>query len=140
MRSFSSPTFNAKDKATVKNKRPININPLKYRYPPMAIASILHRISGVIVFLFIPVLLWMLSASLGSPERFIELQSIITSPLFKFIIWATLSALFLHLLIGVRHLIMDLGVGEHLKSAKFSATFVISLGIILAILLGVWLW
>ncbi len=121
-------------------KRPVNVYLLTYKYPVTAIISVLHRISGVLVFVAIPLLLWMLSASLASPEQFDDLLDVFSNPLVKLMLWVVLSALFYHLVAGVRHIIMDLGMGEGLQAARTSAWTVAIIAAVLALLIGTWLW
>lgn len=126
---------------TVNKKRPVNLDLGTIKFPPMAIASILHRISGVVLFLLLPVLLEFLQLSLASEESFSQLlQVTLNSFLIKLLLWAFFAALTYHLLAGIRHLLMDLGVGEHLPQGRHSATGVIVCSIILTILLGIWIW
>lgn len=106
----------------------------------MAIASILHRISGVILFLFLPVLLFILSISLQSEEGFAQMKSMLAYPGYQFVLWAFSSALVYHVLAGFRHILMDMGVGEQLSSGRRSAVVVIVLGVIATIFLGIWIW
>ncbi len=106
----------------------------------MAIASILHRISGLALFLLFPIVLYYLELSLASPASFIHLQSTLSGIGAKLILWAFSAALIYHLLAGIRHLIMDAGYGEHLDSGRKSAIFVIIAAIILTLLLGFWIW
>ena len=122
------------------NKRPVNLNLLTLRFPITAIASILHRISGFILFLLIPLFLGLLAVSLKTSEGFFIVHSGLIHPLTKFIILAFLFALFYHLLAGVRHLIMDAGIGENLLQARFSAGLVMCLAIVLTALMGIYLW
>jgi len=63
---------------------------------PVAIASILHRISGVIVFLLVPVLLWLLDKSLSSPEGFAQVQEIFSGFFVRFIVWVFVAGLIYH--------------------------------------------
>lgn len=121
-------------------KRPVNLNLLTIRFPITAIASILHRISGFILFLFIPIFLGLLAVSLKSPDSFFIVLSVLMHPLTKLIILALLFALFYHLLAGIRHLIMDAGMGENLPQARFSAGLVMCLAIVLTALMGIYLW
>jgi succinate dehydrogenase / fumarate reductase cytochrome b subunit len=121
-------------------KRPINLDLFTIKFPLPAIISILHRISGVFVFLLIPLLLWMLDLSLSSPMGFDYLQGILTSLWFKFIVWLFLVALLYHLVAGIRHLIMDMGIGESLQGGQRGAQITILVTIVLALLAGVWLW
>ena len=124
-------------------RRPRNIglgSLISYSFPVMAIASILHRISGVLLFLFTPFLLWALYGSLNSPSCFHALQASLTSPCAKLCIWVFLSALVYHLLAGFKHLLMDIGFCEELNSSKFASWLVILLSLIAVVMLGVWLW
>jgi succinate dehydrogenase / fumarate reductase cytochrome b subunit len=124
----------------VKNKRPKNLNLLTIRLPIPAIASILHRISGFILFLFLPVLLWGLHLSLSSQQSFDDLRHIFLTSCAKFIIWCCLSAFLYHFVAGIRHLLMDIGIGEDLKSGRLSAILALVISALLIILTGVWLW
>ncbi|HSW69077.1 MAG TPA: succinate dehydrogenase, cytochrome b556 subunit [Gammaproteobacteria bacterium] len=124
----------------MKKQRPKNLNLFTIRYPMPAIASILHRISGFILFFTIPFLIWALRESLASQQSFDDIHLILTAPWLKFIFWCILSAFFYHFVAGIRHLLMDIGIGEELKSGKFSALATIAIAAILIILTGVWLW
>ena len=124
----------------MKNQRPRNLNLLTIRFPIPAIASILHRISGVILFILIPFILWGLSASLSSQQSFDNLHQFFSTPWIKFIIWLSLSAFFYHFVAGLRHLMMDIGIGEELKSGRLSAILTILIAAVLIILTGIWLW
>lgn len=123
-----------------REKRPVNLDLRTFHFPSHAIASILHRIAGIVLFIFIPLLLWMLQTSLASYEQFILLQEQLTSPLFKVLVWGLLTAFLYHLLAGIRHLIMDMGIGESLSAGRWTAKLVIALAIALSIGVGVWLW
>lgn len=124
----------------MKKQRPYNLNLMTIRFPVPAIISILHRVSGVIVFFLIPLLLWMLKQSLASADNYIDLVDILANPLFKLIFWGFLAALLFHLVAGIRHLIMDLGFGESLKAGRVSAWAVAIISVLLIIVTGVWLW
>ena len=121
-------------------KRPVNLQLTTIKFPIPAIISILHRISGLIVFLAIPFLLWMLYHSLATRAGFYNIQQFVHQPLIKITFWVILSGMFYHLIAGIRHLLMDAGIGETLAGARCSAKFVLVLSIISAILVGVWLW
>ncbi|MDP1602141.1 MAG: succinate dehydrogenase, cytochrome b556 subunit [Legionella sp.] len=121
-------------------KRPINLDLSTLKYPAMAIASILHRISGLVLFLLLPLMLYFLHLSLGGADAFANLQVTLASPYSKLLLWAFVAALIYHVIAGIRHLLMDLGFGEHLEEGRRSAVFVIALSIILTLLLGVWIW
>ena len=85
-------------------------------------------------------MLYALDKSLASEEGFAEVQACLTSPLAKLIIWGLLSALLYHLVAGVRHLIMDMGVGESLEGGKLGSKIVIAVSVVIIVLAGVWVW
>jgi succinate dehydrogenase / fumarate reductase, cytochrome b subunit len=121
-------------------KRPVNLDLRTIRFPITAIASILHRISGFILFFFIPVLLWMLQQSLHSAQGFSQLQHCLDNIFLKLILFGFLMALVYHLFAGIRHLFMDVGIGESLRGGCIAAKVVFAVTLIAIVLLGVWLW
>ncbi len=127
-------------KKAVNSQRPVNLDLRTIKLPITAYTSILHRISGVILFLGIVIVLFALDKSLASEEGFAEVQAYLASPLAKLIIWGLLSALLYHLVAGVRHLIMDMGVGESLEGGKLGSKIVIAVSVVVIVLAGVWVW
>lgn len=123
-----------------KQVRPKNLNLLTIQFPIPAIISILHRISGVILFLLIPFFLWALHFSLSSESHFATLHDFFEAPLVKFILWGVLSAFIYHFIAGIRHLLMDVHIGEALQSGKRGAQLVIVLTLLFMVLTGIWLW
>lgn len=85
-------------------------------------------------------LLWLLSSSLQSERGFTDVQNWLTAPLVKVVVWGILAGLLYHLIAGVKHLIMDMGIGETLEGAKTSAKLVVIISVIAIVLAGVWLW
>ncbi|TQV78856.1 succinate dehydrogenase, cytochrome b556 subunit [Exilibacterium tricleocarpae] len=122
------------------NKRPVNLDISTIHLPITAFVSILHRISGVILFAAVALLLWLLDASLASAESFAALQALLGEPWAQAVLWATLAALAYHAVAGVRHLIMDIGIGESLEGGRTGAKLVIFFAVILIALAGVWVW
>ncbi len=110
------------------------------RLPITAWASITHRASGVFLFAGMALLIWALDASLKSPESFAALKECLASPLAKLAIWAVLSGLIYHSLAGIKHLIMDFGIGETMEGGILGARIVIALSIVLILAAGVWIW
>lgn len=126
---------------TVNKQRPVNLDLKTISFPITAIASILHRVSGVITFIALGILLWLLSLSLSSEQGFAQAQAITDTFLVKFILWGILTALTYHVVGGVRHLLMDLGFGEeNLAVASRSARIAFSITIVLSLLAGVLVW
>ena len=120
--------------------RPVNLDLFSVSYPVTAIASITHRVTGVISLAGVLILMWMFDASLASEESFNSLIELLANPLAKFVLWAVLSTLSYHLVAGIRHLIMDLGVGETLEGGKLGAKLVFVFSVVLIVLSGVWVW
>nr|WP_276583680.1 succinate dehydrogenase, cytochrome b556 subunit [Pseudomonas sp. RIT-PI-AD] len=127
-------------KKAVNSQRPVNLDLRTIKLPITAYTSILHRISGVILFLGLAVLLFALDKSLGSEEGFEQVKAFMASPLVKLVIWGLLSALLYHLVAGLRHLIMDLGFGETLQGGKLGSQIVLAVSAVLIVLAGVWIW
>ncbi len=121
-------------------KRPVNLDLGSLKFPPMAIASILHRISGVVLFLLLPVMLFIFSQSVRSGESFVETKAMLTHLPYQLALWVFGAAMIYHVLAGIRHLLMDMGFGEHLCASRRTAILVIALAVILSIFLGIWIW
>lgn len=125
----------------MKKQRPINLDLTTIRFPTTAIASILHRVSGVITFLAVGVLLWLLSRSLSSPEGFQQVSDILDTFFVKLVLWGLLTALTYHIVGGIRHMLMDFGyLSETLQSGKFSACTSFAITMVLSILVGNFIW
>lgn len=124
----------------MKKKRPVNLNLFTIRFPVPAIVSILHRLSGVFLFLLIPVLVWILGQTLSSAPQFYEMREIFLKPWVKVTLWVALMALGYHLIAGIRHLMMDMHIGDSLKGGRLGAYIVLIAVAILGLGLGVVLW
>lgn len=123
-------------------KSPLNIgigSLLKYRFPVNALASILHRLSGVILFLLIPFILWTLHLSLSSQASFLMVKDYFGLPWVMFLTWVVLSALYYHVIAGVKHLLMDMGYFEEKVSGRIASILVLLLGVIGVVGIGVWI-
>lgn len=128
----------------MKSNRPVNLSlstvlavNLK---SPVAIASILHRVSGVVVFLLIPVLLYLLQESLASEQSFNELKThVLDSVIGGGLVFIALAALIFHFVVGVKHLIQDFGVGETLQGGRRFAWGALALAALLMASAFVWM-
>jgi succinate dehydrogenase / fumarate reductase cytochrome b subunit len=123
-----------------KDNRPVNLNLFTMKFPIAAIGSILHRISGFILFFLIPIALFGLQQSLTSELGFASVCTFFHNPILRILLWAGLSALIYHLIAGIRHLIMDTGIGETLEGGRRGTIIVFIFAIVLIILMGWWLW
>jgi succinate dehydrogenase / fumarate reductase cytochrome b subunit len=126
---------------SVKKQRPVNLELQTIQFPVTAIASILHRVSGVITFVAVGILLWLLGTSLSSEEGFLRAAEIMDSFIVKFIVWGILVALAYHIVGGIRHLLMDFGyIEEDFAAGKRSANISFIITVVLSILAGVLVW
>jgi succinate dehydrogenase / fumarate reductase cytochrome b subunit len=132
------------------NKRPEirNIHVLAdlptYRMPIAALVSILHRLSGVLIFVLMPFTLWMFDTSLSSEISFARFRAAFTSGLWflpgwfiKLVALGLIWAFLHHFIAGMRHLWMD--VSHAAVSKEFgskSAVFTLGASLLLAFGLG----
>ena len=119
----------------MKSNRPINL-PLSQviavnSKSPIAMASILHRVSGIVLFLLVPVMLCILQTSLSSPEGF---EGVFNNIALRFVAWIFVAGTAYHFVMGIKHLLADLGCNEEFQSGKTAAiiSFVIAFALILA--------
>ncbi|MEC6795847.1 succinate dehydrogenase cytochrome b556 subunit [Photobacterium sp. S4TG1] len=124
----------------VKKPRPVNLNLQTIRFPLTAIASILHRVSGVITFVAVAILLWLLNLSLSSPEGFTTVVSVTDSVVVTLVLWGILTALFYHIVLGIRHLLMDFGYFEEMETGLASTKVSFVIVAILSVFAGVLVW
>jgi len=108
--------------------------------PLPALASITHRITGVFLVAGTAVLLYLLQESLASEAQFNAVQVMANSALFKLVVFVVLAGLIYHTVLGVKHLIMDLGVGESLEGGMTGTKISIAVSVVLIVLMGVWIW
>ena len=106
----------------------------------MAIVSGMHRISGAVLFLFIPLLLWLWQESLASPQSFAAFTAVVAQPLMKIVLFGLLWGYLHHLCAGIRHLALDLDFGTELAAARASskAVLAVSIGLTLAAAVALW--
>lgn len=121
-------------------KRPVNLALWTIRFPITAIISILHRLSGLFLFLLIPVCLYTWQLSLLSVDSFNTMHGNFGLWYFKLLSWLALAALIYHLIAGVRHLLMDMHIGDSKQAGKASSYLVLILTLVLAALLGAYIW
>ncbi len=107
-----------------------------YRLPLAGFVSILHRISGLLMFLLLPFILYLLDNSLTSEDTFAYFKGLTHSPLVKLIILALSWAYLHHFCAGIRHLLMDVHVALDKQSAAKSAAGVFLVSVPLALLVG----
>lgn len=125
----------------LQNKRPKFLNLFKIRQPLPAVISILHRLTGVLLFFpGIPLLLCTLQLMLGTQDDYQMLQSFLLNPVTKSGLLLFLWFFLHHLLAGIRHLALDLHYGITLSQARASSKLVLVAGIVLTSIAGLFLW
>ncbi len=124
----------------MKDNRPVNLDIGTIRLPVTAYASITHRITGVILVVSAFLMLWALDLSLASEDSFATLTSVLSHPIARFITWGICVGLIYHSLAGVKHLVMDFGIGETLEGGILGARLVFVLTAIGAVMAGVAIW
>jgi succinate dehydrogenase cytochrome b subunit len=120
--------------------RPKYLNLMQIRLPLPGLVSILHRISGAALFLFIPFLLVLFEASLQSPQTFARFKLLLSYWVIKLIVIGLVWAYLHHLCAGIRHLALDLHYGTDLPAARASswAALAVSIGLTLVIVVMIW--
>ena len=115
-----------------------------YRLPPAGIVSILHRVSGVIMFLLLPIIIWMFDISLSSDYSFAKFKAAFNSGLgfvpgwfFKLVALALIWAYLHHFIAGLRHLWMDVShKAVSMSFGRTSAVVTLVSSILLTLVLG----
>lgn len=115
-------------------RRPVFLNVTRLRFPVGAVASIGHRISGVVLVCALPFAVAAIERSLAGGAEFASVVDGLRSPAGRggllVVAWAAAH----HLLAGIRHLLMDVGVGASLPAGRASAFAVIALALLAAAL------
>lgn len=122
------------------DKRPVNLDIGTISLPITAYTSILHRVSGVFLVAGVALLFWLLATSLDGPEGFEEAKACLASFWGKISIWAVLIGLSYHSASGVKHLVMDAGIGETMQGGERGSKLVLVVTAILVVLTGLWVW
>ncbi len=108
-----------------KKQRPKNLNLFTIRLPVNAVVSIMHRASGVVLFLIQPVLLWVLYLSLSGEQGYTTVATMFDQWPAKLLITGLAVAFFHHFYAGIRHLAMDVHWMTTLQKARFSSRVVL---------------
>lgn len=122
-------------------KRPVNLDLRTIKQPLPAVTSILHRVTGLILFVGTIFMMYALSLSLESQEGFDAAAALLTeSFIAKFVAWGLLSALLYHFFAGIKHLVMDAGYCEEIESGNAAAKATLAISAVSIVLAGVWVW
>jgi succinate dehydrogenase / fumarate reductase cytochrome b subunit len=131
---MSSPSAAGKPRPEFRNIHVTQI--LQYRLPPPGMVSIMHRASGALLFLSLPLLLWLFDLSLTSELSFARLVHFTSGWLAKLILLVLIWGFLHHLVAGIRYLLLDLHWGVERAAARTSALAVYWISLPLTILAG----
>lgn len=118
-----------------KNGRPVHLNLLQIRLPVPGVMSILHRVSGALLSVAVPVGLYLLDLSLRGPEGFAQATSLLDHWLATLLLLGVFWGLLHHLFAGIRYLLLDIDVGIEKPAYRRSAWMVLLAAPPLALLL-----
>lgn len=121
----------------MRSTRPVYLNLLKIRQPLPAVVSILHRATGALLFLAMPLALYLFAASLSDEQAF---RSLHESGVVRFAIFTMLAFYGYHFMAGLRFLLFDLHRPGLYRHARSSAQLVLIIAALVALLVGAWLW
>ena len=122
--------------------RPVNLplSRLAMAMPVTAVASILHRITGIVLFGGVAFLCYLLDRALAGPAGFEQAAATLAAPLGKFALWVVLTSLAYHVVAGVKHLLLDFHIGDTLKGGRAGAWISLAVALGAGVALAVWLW
>ena len=124
----------------MQKKRPIHLALHLIKLPLPGMISIFHRISGLLLFLALPLFLLMLQYSLRSIETYTRLMDVLAEPSAKLALLGLLWAFLFHFCAGLRYLAIDLHIVVNLKQARDSSKIVLLASLLLTLLIGAKLW
>lgn len=116
------------------DSRPVFLNLFQIRLPIPGVVSIAHRISGLLLFLAIPLVLYLLMRSLRGPEDFRRVLELLHNPLFAVVLLGLLWSFWHHLFSGIRFLLIDVEMGLAKSASRKSAALVLVAGVMAAVL------
>lgn len=123
-----------------KQQRPKFLDLRQIRQPIGAKLSILHRVSGAGLFLFLPFLLFLLDRSLESAQTFESFRAVMAHPFTKLILMGLSWAYMHHFCAGIRHLFLDLDKGTELEMSRKTARIAFVVSLVLTLLIWVKIW
>ena len=109
---------------------------IRYRLPASGMVSILHRISGALMFLLLPFILFLFDKSITSELSFEFFKGYVSHPLVKLAILAVCWGYLHHFCAGIRHLVMDMHIGLKKDEAVKSAKLVLIISSVLTLLVA----
>ena len=118
-------------------ERPVNLDLTKFSFPFAALASITHRITGVIMFVALAFLLAWLDEATASPAGF---AAVADSGLVRLTLWLILCAISYHFFAGIKHLLLDFHIADTTEAGESASKIAVGSAAFVALLLGFWIW
>lgn len=106
------------------DNRPVYLNLIKIRLPLAGIVSFAHRISGVLLFLFLPFSVYLLDLSVQSADSFDAVRELLNQPLMLALQLLVLWSITHHFFAGIRFLLIDAEIGVEKSQARLGAWLV----------------
>jgi succinate dehydrogenase / fumarate reductase cytochrome b subunit len=122
------------------NRRPRYLNLFRIKLPLPGVVSFLHRVSGALLFIAIPLLLAVFQLTLDSAEAFDKVKQGFGEPLAKIVLILLLWGFLHHFFSGLRFIAMDFHLGLELKKTRRNSFLVMIFSLTLTAMIGKWLW
>ncbi len=119
-----------------KDKRPVYLNLFKIHLPIAAVVSLAHRLSGLLMFLAMPFIVYLLDLSVQSSAGFDRVIAMLQQPLLLAVQILLVWALAHHLFAGIRFLLIDADLGVDRQAANYSAWLVIALSVLTTVIVS----
>ncbi|MHB8623462.1 MAG: succinate dehydrogenase, cytochrome b556 subunit [Sulfuricaulis sp.] len=117
--------------------RPVYLNLLKIRLPVGGVVSILHRVTGVLLVLFLPFALYALQRSLQDANAFAAIAARLATPTGRILLLVIVWVFAQHFFSGVRHLLQDVGIGVEKSAARRAAWLTFTASVLVLLLTGI---
>jgi len=118
-------------------KRPVYLNLFKIRLPVGGILSILHRATGAFMVLLLPIALYILQRSLQASAAYAKIAAQVATPVGRLVVLVIVWVFAQHFFSGVRHLLLDIGIGDDKTTARRNAWLAFAASLAIVALTGV---
>jgi succinate dehydrogenase / fumarate reductase cytochrome b subunit len=138
---IEQPTSSAPIRRPSGSSRPRYVDLSLAHLPPPGLVSILHRVTGLLLFFpVLPALIYLLQATLGSEEGYARWRAFFAMPEAKLAMLGVVWLYAHHFFAGIRYLLLDVHVGIMKQPSRASANLVLALGVIATLVVGWCLW
>ncbi len=124
----------SKPRPQFRNISPVDL--MNYRLPMAGKVSILHRVSGALLFLCLPLLIALFAMSVKSEQGFASMAVVAGNPIMKLVLLVLIWGYLHHFCAGIRYLLLDLHIGIDKESSAKSASVVLGVSLALTLVFG----